>query len=71
MSLLSIAQIIVAVLLVAAILLQQRGGGLGGAFGASGGGFYAASRGLQKKLYWATIVLGILFVLLALANLLS
>ena len=70
MNLLSIIQIIVAVLLVVSILLQQRGGGLGGAFGGTGGGSYSTSRGLQKKLYFATIVLGILFVVLALANLL-
>lgn len=66
---LSIVQIIVAVLLVAAILLQQRGGGLGGAFGGEGGGFYAARRGLQQKLHWGTVALGILFVGLALLNL--
>lgn len=65
----SIAQIVVAVLMVITILLQQRGGGLGGAFGGEGGGFYAASRGFQQKLYWATIVLGVLFVVLALLNL--
>ncbi|OHA65986.1 MAG: preprotein translocase subunit SecG [Candidatus Wildermuthbacteria bacterium RIFCSPHIGHO2_01_FULL_49_22b] len=71
MSYLSLAQIAIAVLLVAAILLQQRGGGLGGAFGGEGGGFYAARRGLQRKLYWASVVLGTLFVLLALANLVA
>tara|TARA_Y100000310_G_C20571070_1_gene758064 strand:- start:12 stop:227 length:216 start_codon:yes stop_codon:yes gene_type:complete len=69
MSYLSIAQIAVAVLLVAAILLQRRGGGLGGAFGGEGGGFYATRRGLQQKLYWATVMLGVLFVVLALLNL--
>ena len=69
MSSLSIIQIIVAVLLVAAILLQQRGGGLGGLFGGEGGGFYATRRGLQQKLHWATVTLGILFVGLALLNL--
>ncbi|MCH7551924.1 preprotein translocase subunit SecG [Patescibacteria group bacterium] len=70
MSYLSIVQIVVAVLLVITILLQQRGGGLGGAFGGEGGGFYAARRGLQQKLHWATITLGITFVGLALLNLL-
>ena len=70
MSPLSIVQIVIAVLLVIAILLQQRGGGLGGAFGGEGGGFYATRRGLQQKLHWATVTLGILFVGLALLNLL-
>lgn len=70
MSYISIAQILVAVLLVITILLQQRGGGLGGAFGGSSGGFYASRRGIQQKLYFATIALGILFVVLALLNLL-
>jgi len=70
MNLLSIVQVIVAILLVVSILLQQRGGGLGGAFGSEGGGFYGASRGFQQKLYWATIILGISFIGLALLGLL-
>lgn len=63
-------QLIVAVLLVVAILLQQRGQALGSAFGggSEGGGFYATKRGWQKKLYWATIVLGTLFLALSLLN---
>lgn len=69
MSSLAIVQIIVAVFLVASILLQQRGGGLGGIFGGEGGGSYATKRGLQQKLYFATIVLAILFVGLALLSL--
>lgn len=67
-NLIPIAQIIIAVLLVALILLQQRGAGLGSAFGQSGG-FYATQRGLQKKIYWATIVLAVIFVVLAVYNL--
>ena len=69
MSPLAIIQIIVAVLLVVSILLQQRGGGLGSAFGGEGGGSYATKRGLQQKLHFATIALAILFVGLALLNL--
>jgi protein translocase SecG subunit len=65
---LPIAQIIVAVLLIVFILLQQRGTALGSAFG-GGGGFYATRRGIQKKIFWATVVLGALFVILALLNL--
>lgn len=65
---LSIAQIVVAVFLIIFILLQQRGTALGSAFG-GGGGFYATRRGIQKKIFWVTVVLGALFVILALVNL--
>jgi len=66
---LPIAQIVVAVFLIIFILLQQRGTALGSAFG-GGGGFYATRRGIQKKIFWATVVLGALFIILALLNLL-
>ena len=62
------AQIVVAVLLIIFILLQQRGTALGSAFGGEGG-FYATRRGIQKKLLWGTVVLGSLFIILALLNL--
>jgi protein translocase SecG subunit len=61
-------QIIVSALLIIFILLQQRGEALGSAFGGTGG-FYATRRGIQKKIFWATIVLGILFIVLSLFNL--
>lgn len=64
-----IVQIIVAVLLIIFILLQQRGTALGSAFGGEGGGFYATRRGLQKKIFWLTIICGVLFIISALANL--
>jgi len=66
---LPIAQIIVAILLVVFILLQQRGTALGSAFGGEGGGFYATRRGIQKKIFWATIICGVLFIVFALSNL--
>jgi len=66
---LPLLQIIVAVVLIAFILLQQGGSALGSAFGQSGGGFYSTRRGIQKKIFWGTIVLGVLFVVLALLNL--
>lgn len=62
-------QIIVSVCLIVFILLQQRGTALGSAFGGEGG-FYGTRRGIQKKLFWATVALGALFVILALLNLL-
>lgn len=65
---LSLAQIIVAILLIIFILLQQRGTALGSAFGQEGG-FYATKRGVQKKIFWGTVFLGALFIVLALLNL--
>ena len=63
-------QIVLAILLMASILLQRTGASLGGAFGADNfsSGFHTR-RGLEKTLFNATIVLGILFVLSALAAL--
>jgi len=68
---LPIAQIIISILLIASIILQQRGTALGSAFGAEGGSFYATRRGLQKKLFWSTVVLGSLFIIFALLSLIS
>jgi preprotein translocase subunit SecG len=67
--LLPIVQILVAIALAAFILLQQRGGGLGSAFGGGDGSQYMTRRGIQQKLYWATIILAISFIGLALLNL--
>jgi preprotein translocase subunit SecG len=60
-----IGQVVVAVLLMVAILLQNRGAGLGGVFG-GGGGVYLTKRGLEKKLFIATIILAAIFILLSL-----
>ena len=69
LTLFKIAQIIIAVLLMTAILLQNKGAGLGGAFGGTGGGVYLTKRGLENKLFFATIVLAIIFLLISLAAL--
>jgi len=60
-----ISQIVIAVLLMGAILMQNRGAGLGGIFGGTGG-VYLTKRGLEKKLFIATIVLAAIFILLSL-----
>ncbi|MFA5755048.1 MAG: preprotein translocase subunit SecG [Candidatus Paceibacterota bacterium] len=65
-----IAQSIISVLLVILILLQQRGTALGSAFG-GGGEVYSTRRGIQKKLMYATIVLVVAFLVMAVLNLLS
>lgn len=68
-TILPIAQGIIAILLIIFILVQQRGTALGSAFGGEGGAFYSTRRGIQKKIFWATIVSGALFIILALINL--
>lgn len=65
-----IAQSIVSVLLVILILLQQRGTALGSTFG-GGGEVYSTRRGIQKKLMYATIILVVAFLVMAVLNLLS
>jgi len=65
----SVFQIIVCVLLAVVILLQQRGSGVGGAFGGAGASYFTR-RGLEKILFIATVVLGILFVASTIASLL-
>jgi len=64
---LNISQITVAVILIVIVLVQQRGTSLGGAFG-GGGDIYASRRGLEKSLFIATIVFGVIFVGLAITN---
>lgn len=64
---LSIAQIVISVLLIASILLQQRGEGLGAAFG-GGDSVTSTRRGAEKTLFTIAIVLAVLFMGLAVAQ---
>ena len=64
-------QIVFSILLIVAILLQHTGASLGGAFGADNftTGFHTR-RGLERTLFYTTIVLGVLFALSALVSIL-
>jgi protein translocase SecG subunit len=64
---LQIAQIIVSILLMLSILLQNRGSGLGGAFGGSNA-VYRTKRGAEKFLFFSTITLIVLFIVLSLSS---
>jgi len=66
---LMIIQIVLAVLLMVVILLQHRGTSLGGAFGGEGA-VYRSRRGAEKFLFYATIIIAVIFVVLALINIL-
>jgi preprotein translocase subunit SecG len=67
---LAIAQIIVSALIVILILLQERSGGLSSVFGGDSGGVYQTRRGMEKTIFRATIVLAVVFVGLAVWQLL-
>ncbi len=64
---LGIAQIVISIALVACVLLQQRGGGIG-VVGGLQTQFYGTRRGLEKIIFWLTIILGILFIALAIVS---
>lgn len=66
---LNIAQIIAAAVLIVLILIQERGSGLSGIFGGMNMGHYQTRRGLEKTIFWATIITAAIFVSLNLANL--
>lgn len=67
-TILTVLQIVVSILLITAILLQQKGTGLGGVFGGSSN-VYSTKRGVDKVLFRATILLSVLFFLVALSSL--
>jgi len=64
-----ILQIIVSLLLIVLILMQQRGSAMGSAFGQDTGASFGTKRGMQKTISSATIVLAVLFIALAVLNL--
>ena len=66
---LTIAEIIVAIILIVLILIQERSSGLSGVLGGFGGTPYQTRRGMEKLIFRATIGAGVLFFLLAIANL--
>ena len=61
-------QIAVSIILIILVAIQQRGTALGSAFGGSGE-FYSTRRGIQKKIYYATIVVAGLFIILSILSL--
>ncbi len=65
---LNIAQIVISSALVLAVLLQVKGGGLGGIFGQPES-VYRTRRGVEKTLFRITIVLVVIFVVIAILSL--
>ena len=67
---LDIALIITSVALIASVILQSKGAGLGGLTGSDTGGVYTARRGIERTLFWITIVLSVIFFVLAITTVL-
>ena len=62
---LDIALIIIAVGLILSVILQSKGAGLGGLTGSDASTVLTARRGVERVLFWVTIILSILFFGLA------
>ena len=60
--------IITSIALVISIILQSQGAGLGGLTGSETGGVFTARRGIERTLFWVTIVLSIVFFILAITT---
>ncbi len=60
----NIVQLVLAILLIIVILLQQKGSGLSGVFGGSSN-VYSTKRGIDKILFYATIVMAVVFFALS------
>jgi preprotein translocase subunit SecG len=63
---LNIALIITSVLLILSVILQSKGAGLGGLTGADAGSVFTARRGVERTLFWTTIILSAVFFILVL-----
>ena len=57
--------ILTSIALVVSIILQSKGAGLGGLTGSDAGGVFTARRGIEKTLFWVTIIFSVLFFTLA------
>jgi len=68
MTLLNVAQIIIAVMVIVIILAQVQGGGLGGIFGGSGESAFRSRRGIERTLFRFTIVVVVVFILLSILS---
>lgn len=65
-NILDIALIITSLGLIISVIMQSKGAGLGGLTGADTGGVFTARRGIERVLFWVTIVLSVVFFALVL-----
>ncbi|MFW5719463.1 MAG: preprotein translocase subunit SecG [Candidatus Dojkabacteria bacterium] len=64
-------QLVISILLILAVLMQQRGTGVGSLFGGpssiGGGEYFRARRGIEKFLFYSTIILATFLVITSFA----
>lgn len=65
---LDIALILTSIALVFSIILQSKGAGLGGLSGSDAGGVFTARRGIEKTLFWVTVIFSFIFFSLAITS---
>lgn len=63
-----ISLVIISVALILSVIMQSKGAGLGGLTGADTGGIFTARRGVEKTLFYVTIVLSVIFFILAILS---
>ncbi|MCD6356715.1 MAG: preprotein translocase subunit SecG [Anaerolineaceae bacterium] len=63
-----IALIITSIALIISIILQNKGVGLGGLTGQDAGSIFSARRGIEKTLFWITVILAISFIALVIVT---
>ena len=64
---LDIALIITSVGLIISVIVQSKGAGLGSLSGSDASSVFTARRGIERVLFWVTIVLSVIFFALAMA----
>ena len=62
------ALILTSIALVASIILQSKGAGLGNLSGNDAGSVFTARRGIEKTLFWVTIIFSAVFFILAISS---
>jgi preprotein translocase subunit SecG len=68
-NIITIIQVTVAIILMVLILLQNKGGGLSGVFGGSDtSNVYRTKRGMEKNIFYLTIIFSVIFLGVSLAN---
>lgn len=67
-SAINLVMIIVSVVLILVVLLQTKGSSFSGAFGGDTSSIYRTRRGIEKTLFQFTIVVGVVFALIALIS---